>query len=154
MPAKVVQLRNAVASALGAALSITIETRAVPYLDAKELESAKYIAIVGNDDLTKQTTTLAERELAVDIALQQRHPKHTDRSGAEIDLVWVDSCIEKLDELKAEFLPGGTMVETLPISGASFRRYEHSPLFNPEMLYEQRIFTGVVRLIYNHCPDS
>lgn len=154
MSRELVQLRTAVATAISAALEISIEEVHIPHFDANDVQEETWIAAVGSDELSANRRTIAENELAIDIALQHAHPKRAQRDDPEFDTNWIDGRINRLGDVKDLFKPGGALRDQVLIGSAEFQRYENSPVFVDDLLFENRIFTGVVRLIYTHESNS
>ncbi|GAB5404302.1 MAG: hypothetical protein Aurels2KO_25330 [Aureliella sp.] len=149
MAEPITQLGKALAARLSTELGATVERRYAPYLDAAELEDAKWLLVPAADDVPKQMRGIADSELAVDVALQQALPEKENRDDPSISIEWVDSRIEDMGRLKALFHPGGVMRDVF-LAGSEFKRFETLALFRPDLLIEHRIFTGVVRLVYVH----
>lgn len=144
-----IELRDAIKAAVDSALSITLEKRYAPYLDPGQLATGKWLIVLATDETSEERRSLAENELAVDLAWQIAVPEIANRTDEFLDSDWCDAQVELLGTLKALFRPGGSLRDTR-LADCDFRRYVNSPIYRPDLLLEHGIFTGVVRLVYSH----
>ena len=153
----IVALSIATHAAVQTALSLTIERQYSPYFDAEDVpdsEGGKWIQLLASDESGFQGRGLAESELSVDFAYQRALPDKVNRGDAAIPTSWCDARVNELGLLKDLFRPGGDLRDFAPIAGATFKRYQNNPVYVPELLIENAIFTGVVRLIYDYEANS
>lgn len=154
MSEPIIALSTALAPALTTALGVTVERRYAPYMDAKQLRTPRWILAIGGDDTDNPRRHLVDGELAIDVALQAAHPDRETRDEQSISTDWCDARVADLGRLKDLFRPGGSMRDQRP-ANCDFRRYENTPLYRPDLLLENSLFVGVVRLIYHfeHSDD-
>lgn len=145
-----VLLRTAVEAQIETAAGIAIEPRYVPHFDADEIREPKWVLLLGADDLELSGRELARGELAVDIGLQAAVPKKTNREDELITAAWCDARVNDLETIKALYSPGGDLYEAKPIDGATFRRWVNTPVYLPDLLFDNKIFTGVIRLVFSY----
>lgn len=148
MSEPVIELSKALALALTTALATPVERRYAPYMDPEQLRTPRWILAVGGDDTDNPRRHLVDGELTIDIALQAAHPDRETRDEANIDTDWCDARVEDLGRFKDLFRPGGSMRDQR-LANCDFRRYENTPLYRPDLLLENLLFVGVVRLIYH-----
>jgi hypothetical protein len=127
----------------------TVERRYAPYLTAEELEVPKWILMAKDEEVARQARGLAPGELSIDVAYQAALPPLSDREGIFIDTPTIDAMVEKVGKLKDLFRPGGSLRDER-LADSEFRRYTNSPIYRPDLLVANGIFTSVVTLVYFH----
>lgn len=152
----ILQLRDALVGRLNTELtaaigsSVVVEKRYAPYLDPNELAEPKWMALLKSDEIDRQLRGLAPGEMEIDIGFQVALPKIADRNDEYIDVAKCDMWVEMVGKLKALFRPAqpAGKLRGERIAGAEFRRYLNSPIYRPDLLVANGIFTSVVTLVY------
>ena len=152
----ILQLRDALVGRLNTELSaaigssVVVEKRYAPYLDPSQLESPKWIAVLKSDTIDRQLRGLAPGEMEIDIALQVALPEIAARNDDYIDVAKCDEWVEMVGKLKALYRPAqpGGKLRSERIAGAEFRRFLNNPIYRPDLLVANGIFTSVVTLVY------
>lgn len=148
--ALVTRLNSELTTALGA--PVAIESRYVAYMKPEDLESPKWLAVINAESIELQLRGLAPGELTVDVGFQAALPATTQRDASFFDTATLDGWIEKVGKLKQLYRPGGVM-RGVRLAGCEFRRYTNAPIYRPDMLIANGIFTSVVSLIY-YCENN
>ena len=149
----ILQLRDALVGRLSTELSaaigsaVVVESRYVPYLDPKDLQTPRWIAVLNADSIEAQLRGLAPGELTIDIGLQAALPPKNERNADYFKTETLDAWVEQVGKLKALYRPGG-ILRGERIAGAEFRRYTNAPLYRQESLVANGIFISVVTLVY------
>lgn len=145
----ILQLRDALADELSSLLGIHVEKVYAPYLEPEELREPHWLLVLADEETENHRRGLLDGEFSLDLALQHAHPDAEDRDERSIDTAWCDSRVAKLGLAKDLFRPGGAL-RSKTLAGCDFRRYSNTPIYRPDLLLENSIFTGVIRLIYYH----
>lgn len=149
MPAPITTLAIALAAQLSTALGVTVERRYAPYLDAAQLVTAKWILLAAGDERVTPGRGVEVDELTVHVALQIAMPDVDDRDDEYLDnLPFLDEQMNAVEQLKALYRPGGAL-RSVDVAGCEFRRLRNTPIYRPELLLDDGIFTSVVELVYS-----
>jgi hypothetical protein len=146
--ALVARLNTELTAAIGS--SVTVEPRYVPYLDADDLKTPKWIAVLNADSIDQQLRGLAPGELTIDVGFQAVLPPKAQRNADYFRTATLDAWVEMVGKLKALYRPEqpAGKLRGERIAGAEFRRYTNAPLYRQEMLVAHGIFISVVSLVY------
>lgn len=152
----ILQLRDALVARLNTELttaigsSVVVEKRYAPYLDPGVLQTPKWLALLKSDEITSQLRGLAPGEMEIDIGFQVALPAIASRDDDYIDTDTCDAWVEMVGKLKTLFRPAqpAGILRSERIAGAEFRRYLNSPIYRPDLLIANGIFTSVVTLVY------
>jgi hypothetical protein len=160
----ILQLRDALVGRLNTELtaaigsSVVVEKRYAPYLDPAELQTPKWLALLKSDEITSQLRGLAQGEMEIDIGFQAALPPIAVRDDDYINSDTCDAWVEMVGKLKALFRPAqpAGKLRSERIAGAEFRRYFNNPVYRPDLLIANGIFTSVVTLVYyfEHNDDN
>lgn len=139
-----IEIAKELAAAVSAALSITVERRCSPYFNREQVKDGKYLIIPSAEDRTaKRGVDLLE--LSVDIGYQIALPEPTEaQPDPANNLPWADSQLEKVQAIKELFQDDGDLRDA-SFAGATFLRMTNTPLFRPDLMRDNEIFTSVIR---------
>lgn len=139
-----IEVAKALGPAIETALSITIERRYSPYFNREDVKNGKYLIIAsGEDRAAKRGIDLLE--LTVDVGYQVALPAPTEAyPDPANNLPWSDAELEKLQSIKELFEDGGELRDA-EFAGATFLRMTNTPLFRPDLMRDNEIFTSVIR---------
>lgn len=126
---------------------VTVERRYAPYWKAADLIAPKWVTLLREDSIERQLRNLAPGELSIDVALQAALPEIAGRDDEFIDVDACDAFVEMVGKLKSLYRPGGVMRDET-VAGAEFRSYKNAPIYRPDLLVANGIFTSVVSLVY------
>lgn len=139
-----VEIAKALTVAIGDALSITLQRRCSPYFNREEVKDGKYLIIpTGEDRSAKRAIDLLE--ITVDVGYQIALPDPTEANpDPSNNLTWADAQLEKVQAIKELFEDEGDLRDA-DFAGATFVRMTNTPLFRPDLMRDNEIFTSVIR---------
>ncbi|QDV26934.1 hypothetical protein [Aureliella helgolandensis] len=145
MPTPIQELTIALQSAIAAELSIVIERRKIAYFTPGEVREGKYIIVgIGEDTNAKRGIDLLD--LQVDLGYQIALPEPTESNPDPANNIpWSDEQEQKVDAIKQLFRPDGALRDRA-IAGVNYLRMQNTPIYRPDMLLDNQIFTSVIRL--------
>ena len=135
-------IADAVATELNAAdpatfsETFTAQRMVLPAFDLPDLAELKICIVPKSVTITASTRTASQYEIAVDIGIQKKLGKDLDAG--------VESLGTLVDEI-ADYLT------RRPLAAAAFAAWtgiENEPVYAPEHLTEQRVFTSVLTVTY------
>jgi hypothetical protein len=139
-----IQVGEALATAISGALSITIERRYSPYYNRSDVSAGKYLYIASGEDRDAKRG-LDILELTVDVGYQIGLPEPTEAyPDPANNLPWADAQLAKVQAIKELFEDEGDLRDA-DFAGATYLRMTNTPLFRPELLRDNEIFTSVIR---------
>lgn len=123
----------------GAFLPVQAERRVLPEFELAELAEMKVCVVPKSMRITGATRAASQYEIAVDVGVQMRlTPGGTD----------VDAQVATLGSLVDQIIDH---LRQRPLSGAPYATWvsiENEPVYAPEHLAEQRVFTSVLTVTY------
>ncbi len=138
----VIDIADAVTAELNAASpgtftpSFTAVRRVLPEFDLADLADLKVSVVPKRVEITGSTRTASQYEIAVDIGVQKKLGKDLDSEVAALSTL--------VDQI-ADYL------RRRPLSSAPFASWvsiSNEPVYAPEHLAEQRVFTSVLTVSY------
>lgn len=145
MSVPVIDVAIALKAAIEGALSITVERRYSAYFDPGQVRDGKYLLVTSGED-TDAKRGIDLLDLTVDVGYQIALPVPTESEPDPANnLTWADGQMAKVQAIKQLFRAGGSLRDS-DFAGATYLRMTNSPIFRPEMLRDNQIFTSVLRL--------
>lgn len=146
MTAQVVTLATALITELATA-GKTATRRYVPFFEANEVADGKWFVMAATEEVQKKRAIDLETH-AVDVAYQRALPG--SQAGAENPLennTFLDACMAEVETVKALFREGGSLsAKDIGSKKWVVVRMSNSPIYRPDLLLENQIFTSVIRL--------
>lgn len=125
----------------------TFTRRYIPFFDAKSVENGKWFVVAAAEEVTKKRATDSVVH-GVDIAYQKALP--ASQAGAENPLennTFIDACMTEVESVKALFREGGSLNDKdIGAKKWVVLRMTNNPIYRPDLLLENQIFTSVIRL--------
>ncbi len=123
----------------GAFLPVQAQRRVLPEFDLAELTQMKVCVVPKSLRITGATRAASQYEIAIDIGLQQKlTPGDTDVDAQVATLgIMVDEIVDHLRQRPLVGAPYATWVSI-----------ENEPVYAPDHLAEQRVFTSVLTVTY------
>lgn len=149
MTAPIVALTTALITAINMAGSKSVVRRYVRFYAAKDLpDNGQWFAIGIEEDFTKKRRTDIVK-LSVDVGFQRGLPDASeDYPDPLTNLPFLDACMAEVESVKALFREGGALAEAEIGNKWVFESMSQSPIYRPELLVENQIFTSVIRLTF------
>lgn len=149
MTAPIVALTTALITAINSAAGKTMVRRYVRFYAAKDLPDAgQWFAMGTEEDFTKKRQTDIVK-LSVDVGYQRPLPEATGPNPTPHDnLEFLDACMAEVETVKALFREGGALALAEIANKWVFQSMSNSPIYRPELLVENQIFTSVTRLTF------
>lgn len=141
MSVPIIDLTNAVVLAINA-YGKAMSRRYVHFRSASDVAVGQWFAMAATEEIAKKRLVDTVK-YNVDIAYQRALPSGDDPLG---NTVFLDACMEEVESVKAMFREGGDMEDVEFGSNWVFLGMTNSPIYRPEMLLENQIFTSVIRL--------
>jgi hypothetical protein len=135
----VIDVADAVVASLNAGsfgVPFTAERKYVPAVDLSDLAELKVTVVPKSAEITTATRTSSYFDCTIDIGIQQ---KVNPNEPAELDAL-SDLAEQIVDHLRLSPL------DALP--EAAWLSIAHEPVFAPEHLDQQRVFTSVISVTY------
>ena len=135
-------IADAVAAELNAAeagtfsQAFTAERRVLPTFELSELAELKVTVVPKAVEITGSTRSASQYDIAVDIAVQRKVSKDLESDAAELATL--------VDEI-ADYLRQRPLTDA---SHASWVKIVNEPIYAPEHLAEQRLFTSLLTVTY------
>jgi hypothetical protein len=147
---------------LKALLSGVISTRRYSgYLDKDAVRTGKYVVVPAGEEFEGKRG-VDHRVISIDVAWQIALPRPTEANKDPLEnRVWIDEQMGRIEAIKRLFAaeaevydPITTQYTTVTqgplrdynFAGANFLRWSNSPLWRPDLMRDNSIFTSVVRL--------
>lgn len=139
------EIADAVTAELAAApagvfnLEFTPVRRVLPSFDLAELAELQVSIVPRSAQTTGASRSLAQHDIQIDIGIQQKLPAGSKQPDAD-----VAPLLELVERI-------GMYLQRRPLTGlpwAVWVRSANDPLYAPEHLTEQRVFTSVLTLTY------
>jgi len=142
-------LTEALITAINTAGSKSVVRCYVRFYAAKDLpEAGQWFAIGIEEDFTKKRRTDITK-LSVDVGFQKRLPDASEAYPNPLDnLPFLDDCMAEVESVKAMFREGGALADAEIGNKWVFESMSQSPIYRPELLVENQIFTSVIRLTF------
>jgi hypothetical protein len=138
----VIDIADAVAAELNAAppgtfsQSFTAQRRVLPEFDLEGLADLRVTVVPRSVEITGSTRSASQYDIAVDIGVQRKLGKDLDAEVAALSSL-VDAIRDYLRRRPLASLPWATWVSIA-----------NEPVYSPEHLAEQRVFTSVLTVTY------
>ncbi|HEX7010619.1 MAG TPA: hypothetical protein VF184_11590 [Phycisphaeraceae bacterium] len=141
----ITDIADAVAAELNAAPagtfdpSFTAQRRVLPVFDLAELAELKVTVVPKSVQVTGSTRATSQYDITIDIGVQQKLAPGNHDVDAEVAALGalVDQIAEYLRRRPLAGFPGAAWVSTT-----------NEPVYSPEHLLEQRVFTSVLSVTY------
>lgn len=139
-----IDIAEALREAIETALSIYVVRRYSAYLDREDVKDGVYLIVAAGEDRdAKRSIDLLT--ITVDVAYQIALPVPTEANPDPVNnLPWADEQLAKVDAIKNLFGPAGSLRE-MDFAGATYLRLANTPLYRPDVMRENEIFTSVIR---------
>lgn len=123
----------------GAFLPVQAQRRVLPEFELAQLAEMKVCVVPKSMRITGATRAASQYEIGIDIGVQQKLPPGDTDVDAHVATLGtlVDQIIDYLRQRPLEQLPGVSWVSI-----------ENEPVYAPEHLVEQRVFTSVLTVTY------
>jgi hypothetical protein len=119
--------------------TFTAERKVLPVHELKDLKDLKVTVVPKAIEITGSTRATSQYDLVVDIGIQQKLPPATTDLDVNVTALGtlVDQIADYLRRRPLSLLPGVTWVGIT-----------NDPVYAPEHLLEQRVFTSVLTVTY------
>lgn len=141
MTAPIIDLTNAVVLAINA-YGKAMTRRYVHFRSANDVALGQWFAMAATEEIVKKRLVDTVK-YNVDIAYQRALPSGDDPLG---NTAFLDACMEEVESVKALFREGCNIADEEFGANWVFLGMTNSPIYRPEMLLENQIFTSVIRL--------
>ncbi len=123
--------------------------RYVRFYVAKDLPAeGQWFAIAVDEQLQKKRTTDIVKPM-VDVAFQRPLPPASQANPDPTNnLTFLDACMDEVESVKALFREGGALAEAEIGGKWVLEAMDNSPIYRPDLLVENQIFTSVIRLTF------
>jgi hypothetical protein len=145
-----IQVAEALRSAIATALGVTVERRYTAYFDKQDVEGGKYL-VVGAATELEGKRGVDQLTIAIDVGYQRALPAPTEaQPDPSNNIAWLDAESEKVQAIKNLFAAGDELggegaLRSMDFAGATYLRWTNSPLYRPDMLLNNSIYTSVIR---------
>lgn len=149
MAAPIVELTNDVAAKLATATGFTFTRRISATFNKTELAGGKWSVLSAADIQASKAKQVDRSTLTVDVAYQEPLPEKTEAyPDPRENLEWFDSRMVLLETVKSLFRGGGALrnARYAPGTAFAFQSMEHSPIYRPDLMNDESIFTSAIRL--------
>lgn len=148
MTVPIVTLTTAVITAINGQ-GKNLVRRYVRFYVAKDLPAdGQWFAIGVDEQINKKRTTDIVKPV-VDVAFQRPLPAASSQYPDPVNnLPFLDQCMDEVESVKALFREGGALAEFEFGNKWAFESMENSPIYRPDLLVENQIFTSVIRLTF------
>lgn len=144
MPVPIIAIAEALRLAIETALTISIDRRYSAYFNREDVATGKYLMVLASEE-TQAKRGIDLLELSIDIgyqiALPAPTPTYPDPAN---NLPWIDAQLALVDAIKQLFRPDGALRDK-PFAGATWIRQTNTPLYRPDTIRDNEIFTSVIR---------
>lgn len=148
MPAPIKVLAIALLAELNTATGKTFTRRYAPYYDAAELAEPKYFLITTRERNNVAARSVERSDLTVLIGFQQALPDAEDKDDDFLENTdWLDARMDEVETIKGLFRPGGAL-RNKSIGGCEFKTMTNDPVYMPDLLLDNAIFTSMIELVY------
>lgn len=150
MAAHWIQVAEALRSAIATALGVTVERRYTAYFDKQDVVAGKYL-VVGAASELEGKRGIDQLTIGVDIGYQRSLPEPTgDWPDPKNNIPWLDAESNKVQAIKDLFAAGDELsgegpLRSMNFAGATYLRWSNSPLYRPDLLLNNSIYTSVIR---------
>jgi hypothetical protein len=145
-----IQVAEALRSAIATALGVAVERRYSAYYDKQAVVDGKYLVVGASSELEGKRG-IDQLLIAIDVGYQRALPDPTESQPDPLgNITWLDAESEKVQAIKDlfaagdELSPGGSL-RNMDFAGATYLRWTNSPLYRPDLLLNNSIYTSVIR---------
>lgn len=125
--------------------------RYIGVYDAEKVKDGRWFVAMSAEDI-KHTRHVDFPNLSIDIAYQRALPDSSEAfPEPENNLPFLDACMEEVESVKVLFREDGQLRE-MDLGDCSFKSMTNQ-LYRPDMLYDNEIFTSVIRLEFTNETD-
>lgn len=145
-----IQVAEALRSAIATALGVTVERRYTAYYDKQDVVAGKYL-VVGAVSELEGKRGIDQLTIGVDVGYQRGLPDPTDEwPDPKNNIPWLDAESDKVQAIKDLFAAGDELsgegpLRAMNFAGALYLRWTNSPLYRPDLLLNNSIYTSVIR---------
>jgi hypothetical protein len=118
---------------------LNAQRRVLPQFEPEELSDLQVSVVPKRLEITGATRAASQYEIAIDIGVQRRLGRDLDAEVAELGTL-VDQIADYLRRRPLSGIPG--------IPGLAWVSTVNEPVYSPEHLAEQRVFTSVLTVTY------
>jgi len=154
VPSKVVEIAEAVVAALNnGAFAAEFEARRLyrPLFNVAEgdLNDLTVSVVPAADTWSVMSRVAVTRDQVVHVAIQQRLPAGSDPNETA-GRAFIDSRLELAERVCLHFSPQGAGLNGGRIgdTGANWVKTDHAPIYDPEHLDADRVFTALIALTF------
>lgn len=139
-----IEIAKALQSAIENQLDITITRRYSAYFNREDVRDGKYLIVSAGED-TDAKRSIDLLDVTVDVGYQIALPEPTeDEPDPANNLPWADAQLAKVQAIKQLFRDDGLLREA-DFAGGTYLRMTNTPLYRPETMRDNEIFTSVIR---------
>lgn len=129
------ELNNATPGTFG--VTFTAERKIIPTYKLTELDEVKVSVVPRSIDISQATRATSAYEIGVDVGVQRKVGKTTETAD-----------VEELAELTGEIVEYITQRNLSALPGIRWQVTKNDPIYDADMLEEQRVFMSVISLTY------
>jgi len=126
----------------GFSIPLNAQRRVLPQFEPEELSDLQVSVVPKRLEITGATRTASQYEIAIDIGVQRRLGRDLDAEVAELGTL-VDQIADYLRRRPLTQMAGDP-----GIPGLTWVSTVNEPVYSPEHLAEQRVFTSVLTVTY------
>lgn len=145
-----IEVTEALKTAIATALAITVERRYTAYYEKKDVATGKYL-IIGTGAELDGKRGIDLLNISADIGYQIALPAPTETyPDPKNNIPWLDAQSNKVQALKDLFAAGDELtaegvLRRQTFAGATYLRWNNTPIYRPDFLRDNSIFTSVIR---------
>lgn len=148
MTTPIVELTKALIIAINAQGKSLVRRYVRFYVAAGLPAEGQWFAIGVEEDATKKRHIDIVTH-AVDVAFQRAlPPASAGQPDPMNNLAFLDDCMLEVESVKAMFRAGGPLADVAIDGKWVFQSMANSPIYRPDLLVENQIFTSVIRLTF------
>lgn len=143
--APAIQIAEALKAAIESALSIAVVRRYSAYFNRDEVKDGVYLIVAAGEDRDAKRS-IDWLTITVDVGFQIALPPPTEAEPDPANnLTWADAQLAKVNAIKALFAADGPLRQ-MDFAGATYLRLNNTPLYRPDLMRDNEIFTSIIRL--------
>lgn len=152
MPTSVhwINVSESLRAAIATHLSVQVERRYTAYFDKQDVVAGKYL-VVGSAAELAGKRGVDHLDLSIDVGYQRALPEPSPDFPDPLNNVpWLDAEAAKVQAIKDLFAAEDELgtegpLRAMSFAGATYVRWTNNPLYRPDLLIGNQIFTSVIR---------
>ena len=140
----VIDIADAVAAEInagGVLPGVTAQRRVLPVFELEHLAELKVTVVPKGVQITGSTRSASQYDISVDIGVQRKLPPAPGNTDLDAEVAALGSLVDEI----ADYLRQRPLSQ---FPGAAWVSIANEPVYAPEHLLEQRVFTSVLTVTY------